>query len=116
MQAKATAGLHHPLRGAYRLTYDPDAPTGCMFGFLNVLLAAAIVANGGTDDSAVRALEESNPAAIMFSETHLAWQGPETVVTLNRPLLQQVRERILLSVGSCSFTEPVDESRALGWI
>lgn len=114
--AKATAGLHHPLRGAYRLTYETDAPTCRMFGFLNMLLAAAAIVNGGTDEEAVQMLEESNETTIMFSETQLSWQGPDGLVTFNRPLLQQVRERILLSVGSCSFTEPVDESRALGWI
>ena len=38
---KATAGLHHPLRGEYRLTYEPGSPHGMMFGFLNVFLAAA---------------------------------------------------------------------------
>ncbi|AMW04069.1 hypothetical protein [Gemmatimonas phototrophica] len=114
--AKATAGLHHPLRGTYRLTYDTDAPSCRMFGFLNVLLAAAVIANSGTDHDAMLMLDEADASTIMFSETHLAWQRPGGVIMLNRPLLQQVRERILLSVGSCSFTEPVDESRALGWI
>ena len=38
---KATAGLHHPWRNEYPLTYAPDAPCGTMFGFLNVLLSAA---------------------------------------------------------------------------
>ena len=29
---KATAGLHHPLRGQYRLTYDRPAPEAWMYG------------------------------------------------------------------------------------
>jgi hypothetical protein len=37
---KATAGLHHPLRAKYRLTYASDAPRGEMYGYLNVFLAA----------------------------------------------------------------------------
>ncbi|HET8796166.1 MAG TPA: hypothetical protein VFO89_00655, partial [Thermoanaerobaculia bacterium] len=40
---KATAGLHHPLRCVRPLTYEPDAPTGTMHGFLNVFLAAAML-------------------------------------------------------------------------
>ena len=43
---KATAGLHHPLRAEYRLTYAPDSPRGTMFGFLNVFLAAAFLRPG----------------------------------------------------------------------
>src|SRR5919107_178172 len=33
---KATAGLHHPLRAEYKLTYAADSPRGRMFGFLNL--------------------------------------------------------------------------------
>src|SRR5512133_2350561 len=36
---KATAGLHHPLRGEYALTYDAHSARATMFGFLNVFLA-----------------------------------------------------------------------------
>ncbi len=114
--AKATAGLHHPLRGAYRLTYEADAPTCRMFGFLNVMLAAALLVNGGADEQAELLLEESDPSHLEFNDIHVAWHGPEGPVALGRNVLQQVRERVLVSVGSCSFTEPVDESRALGWL
>lgn len=116
VRAKATAGLHHPLRGAYRLTYEDDAPTCRMFGFLNVLMAAAALANGGTDELALQLLDEQNPASIEFNDTHVAWHGVDGALTIARSTLQQVREYMLVSIGSCSFTEPVDESRALGWI
>ena len=39
---KATAGLHHAIRGEYPLTYAKDSPRGEMFGYLNVFIAAAI--------------------------------------------------------------------------
>src|SRR6185503_6096765 len=35
---KATAGLHHPVRAEYPLTYEPGCPRGVMHGFLNVFL------------------------------------------------------------------------------
>jgi hypothetical protein len=114
--AKATAGLHHPLRGAYRLTYEPEAATGRMYGFLNVALAVAHLENGGSDAEAVLLLEEADAGRIEFSDLHVAWYGPDRTLTFPRTALQQMRERGLMSIGSCSFTEPVDESRALGWL
>src|SRR5262245_11487411 len=51
---KATAGLHHPLRGNYRLTYAKDSPSCVMYGFLNIFLAACFVRiKGQNDDEAV---------------------------------------------------------------
>ena len=114
--AKATAGLHHPLRGAYRLTYEPDAATGRMYGFLNVALAVAHIGNGGSDADAVQLLEEADAGRIDFSDLHVAWHGPDRTITFTRELLQRMREGGLVSFGSCSFTEPVDDSRALGWL
>lgn len=114
--AKATAGLHHPLRGSYRLTYEPDAATGRMYGFLNVALAVAHLDSGGSDAEAVQLLEEADAGRIEFSDLHVAWHGPDRTITFTRDVLQQMREHGLVSVGSCSFTEPVDETRALGWL
>lgn len=114
--AKATAGLHHPLRGVYRLTYEADAPTGRMFGYLNVLLAAALLLNGGSEREGLALLDEADPATFECAESQIAWHGPDGLVTFGRNVLQQTRERCLASIGSCSFTEPVDEARGLGWV
>jgi hypothetical protein len=114
--AKATAGLHHPRRGAYRLTYEPDAATGRMYGFLNVALAVAHLESGGRVAEAIALLEEADAGRIEFSDLHVAWHGPERTLTFTRDVLQQMRAHGLVSFGSCSFTEPVDESRALGWL
>lgn len=112
--AKATAGLHHPLRGAYRLTYEDDAPMGSMFGFVNVFLAAALIAGGGSSDDAQLLLVESDATAFELNDHSIAWRGAHGVHHFDRALLQRVREGIMTSFGSCSFTEPVDESRRLG--
>lgn len=119
LPAKATAGLHHPLCGDYRLTYEADAPHGPMFGFLNVLLAAALVARGETaheDGEVIALLEDRNPAHFHVDDLQVAWTGPYDTVTFDRITLHEVRTSGLVSIGSCSFTEPVDEARALGWI
>jgi hypothetical protein len=105
---KATAGLHHPLRAEYPLTYDAGAASGVMFGYLNVFLAAAFMANGASDADAVGVLEERDPSAFSF-DGEIRWRGHALSATHAR----DVRDRVAVSFGSCSFREPVDELRAL---
>jgi hypothetical protein len=113
---KATAGLHHPVTGPYRLTYAADAPTGRMFGFVALLLATALVRQNGTDAMAQQLLEETRATAFELTDAEVSWHGPDGTVTFARDVLHPLRTNGLVSIGSCSFTEPVDESRALGWI
>lgn len=112
--AKATAGLHHALRGAYPLTYEAGAATGRMFGYLNVLLTAALLARGASHVDAIAMLEDSNWDNFEVNDLQIGWRGAEGDHVLDRVLLSQVRERVLVSFGSCSFTEPVEEARSLG--
>ena len=114
--AKATAGLHHPLRGNYRLRYDDGAPTSPMFGYLNVFMTAALLAGGGSKTDALLLLEESSPSALDVNDLHVGWRGADGLAAFDRALLQRVRHTLLVSFGSCSFTEPVEESRALGFV
>jgi hypothetical protein len=107
---KATAGLHHPLRATYRLTYLPDSASGTMYGYLNVMLATAAIAAGATDADAVRILEESDPAAFRFDDGGVAWHD----LRLTTVQLLETRRTRMTSFGSCSFREPLDELRAYG--
>lgn len=94
---KATAGLHHPL-------YHRDETIGVMMhGFLN-LLAASASARAGADAAAVQAILESEDAERL--RPGAAGLSAET--------LRDVREHAFVSYGSCSFTEPADDLRALG--
>lgn len=102
---KATAGLHHPLRGTYRLTYDGDAKSGEMFGFLNVFLAATLMRGALSDDDAQALLEESDESAFVIDDQTIAWH--EHVADLET--ITATRARFATSFGSCSFREPVDE-------
>jgi hypothetical protein len=106
---KATAGLHHPLRAAYRLTYEPGSDSGLMYGYLNVFLVAALLRQGASDSDAARLLEERDPAAIRVSDTGLEWED----YRLDLAALERTRSDGIVSFGSCSFTEPVGELRAL---
>ena len=105
---KATAGLHHPWRAEYPLTYAPDAPTGVMFGFLNLLMAVALLHAGLGELQATAALEERDPGAIQFGVDGLRWRGQ----ALAMPVLAQARDT-LVAFGSCSFRDPVGDLRAL---
>lgn len=107
---KATAGLHHPLRGAYRLTYDAASPTGTMYGFLNVFLAAALLRDGGSEEDAQRLLVENEATSLTFDAHGAEWRGRRFL----SPRLAQLRSRVAVSFGSCSFREPVHDLSALG--
>jgi hypothetical protein len=102
---KATAGLHHPLRGRYRTTDAPGAPSGDMFGFLNLLLAATLMRGTLSDEDARALLEESDESAFVIDDQTIAWR--ERVADLET--ITATRARFATSFGSCSFREPVEE-------
>lgn len=109
---KATAGLHHPLRGDYRLTYEPGSPNGRMFGFLNVFLAAALVHAGGADAEVLALLEESDARAFTVTPEALMWRDHRFTAAQ----LAAARRGLCRSFGSCSFTEPVEGLQQLHWL
>ncbi|MGH9658246.1 MAG: hypothetical protein ACRD96_06860, partial [Bryobacteraceae bacterium] len=92
---KATAGLHRAIRSAGG------------HGFLNVLVAAALADRGV--EVVTAALEEDSPAAFRFDSTVVAWREH----ALGEADIAAMRRR-LISFGSCSFDEPVEDLRALG--
>ena len=114
--AKATAGLHHPVCGTYRLTYEEGGPHGPMFGHLNLLLAAAALSRGTPVAVARALLTESDATRLRCDATQVTWNGDAGVVALDREAVAHTRASMLVSIGSCSFAEPVDELRAIGWI
>lgn len=102
---KATAGLHHPIRGSYRLTYEPNSASGTMYGFLNVFVAAALLHKGESESIVLKALEESDAAAFEFTDDAIAWRKHR----VDASELRAIRSTFATSFGSCSFREPVDE-------
>ena len=106
---KATAGLHHAVRGDYRLTYDPDAACAPMFGFLNLFAASALASAGVAQTALVPLLEERRGAALAFDGDGLRWRNQ--VVPLDR--IVHARHTLAVAFGSCSFEEPRDDLREL---
>lgn len=104
---KATAGLHHPLRGDYRLTYLPDANVGKMHGFINVFVAACFA-------FAHKTTSISELSEVLGSESASEFQISESAIgfgdlTVSGAEVQTIRSKWMMSFGSCSFTEPSDE-------
>lgn len=109
---KATAGLHHAMRGCYPLTYDVHAARAKMFGFLNVFFAATALHAGAIAPGDLgEVLEESSMESFRFDDDEMSWRGRVRVSTA---AIDAARPAALLSIGSCSFTEPVDDLRAIG--
>lgn len=106
---KLTAGLHHPVRAEYALTYAPDAPRGTMFGYLNTFTAAVLAWSGSDESLVLSALLSRSAADFHFSDEALAF-GENTVPTA---VVRDARENFIISFGSCSFREPVDDLAAL---
>lgn len=107
---KATAGLHHPLPGNYRLTYEPNSAVGTMHGFLNVAVLAALAYQQALPlDGAVALLTETSITPFQFSETGLGWRDR----TLSLEDIGVARQQFFRSLGSCSLQEPIADLKTL---
>ena len=107
---KATAGLHHPIRAEYPLTYAPDSPRAVMHGFLNVFIAAVFAWQGSPAFLLTEILEERDPRAFDFRDHELLWRG--RAITTSH--IKAARLEFAHSFGSCSFEEPAAGLRDLG--
>jgi hypothetical protein len=109
---KATAGLHHAVRGTRRLTYDQGSPVATMHGFLNVFLAASLAYYGATEVALRATLDETDPEAFHLDGDLIAWHDHR----LTSDQLERVRADFAVGFGSCSFTEPIDDLKAMAWL
>ncbi len=106
MPLKFTAGLHHPVR---RL--DPGLGV-TMHGFVNVFAAGVLAHARRLGEEQLRViLEDEDAGDFVFDEAGLCWRdhraGTAEIVAARRRVV---------SFGSCSFDEPHDDLRALGWL
>ncbi len=106
---KATAGLHHAVRGLREIV--PGGPRVKMHGFVNVFLGGALAFVGADETTVVKTLMEENPAAFRVDEDVLEWQDQMLI----SDQMERVRREFAISFGSCSFAEPVEDLRAMGW-
>jgi len=109
---KATAGLHHPVRGLHALTSEAAGPRATMHGFLNIFLAAALAWFGAGEAALMKTLSESSPAAFRLDDDVISWHEHELI----SDQLEQVRRHFAISFGSCSFAEPVRDLKEMRWL
>jgi len=109
---KATAGLHHPLRATRKLTCQEDSVSAIMHGFINVFVAAAVAYQGASQDDVINVLHEQSPVTFEWQKNALRWRDHR----LTTKQIKSVREKFAISFGSCSFTEPIQDLKALGWL
>jgi hypothetical protein len=84
------------------LTYETNAPTGAMHGFVNVFMAAAL------PDQAEEVLMSSE---FSFDDRGVHWRD----ITISPNEIASMRTRAI-SFGSCSFEEPIADLKELGWL
>lgn len=106
---KATAGLHHALRSLQPMTYEEGSPMTTMFGFLNVMIASALARKRFPVKDVQTALEEEDPRAFRFLDDGVAWRTYQ----LTTKDLRLARHGLILGIGTCSFTEPLADLKAL---
>ncbi len=108
---KCTAGLHHPLRCQKPLTYEKDAPTGMMNGFLNVFLAAGFLQQRFKPKLIRELLMDKREDNFLFNDDGVLWRQEYFISTSQ---LKNLRARGAISFGSCSFVEPIDDLKEIG--
>lgn len=106
---KATAGLHHPIRGSYRLTYDPGADSATMYGYLNLAIAAALAWRCDDPRLVEEALREEDREMVRIEGEALVWRRHR----FETSELARLRREFFHGFGSCSFQEPLDELAAV---
>ena len=103
---KATAGLHHPVR-SYREEVDAE-----MHGFVNVFGGATLARLHGLGaDALAEILSDTDPASFELGDG-LRWNR----LSATAAEVADARSQLALSYGSCSFDEPREDLRALGWL
>ena len=107
---KATAGLHHAIRGERALTYEPGGPRAVLHGFLNVFAAAAFAGIGAAPGELEEVLREEDESSFRFDADGLSWRH----LRASTDELARSRRDSASSFGSCSFAEPVADLRSLG--
>lgn len=104
---KFTAGLHHPIR------HMNHAARTYVHGFVNVFAAGILAYSLGLEHHDIRAiLEEEDPGAFSFSDEFLGWNDAEATISE----ITYARKHRVIAFGSCSFDEPREDLRALGWL
>jgi hypothetical protein len=104
VRMKFTAGLHHPF-----IHNDIEIGT-TMYGFINVFAAGIIamrhnISNHGME----KILTDESPGNFIFKDDTFSWKD----WNISTGEINFARKNLVVSFGSCSFDEPVDDLKLL---
>jgi hypothetical protein len=101
---KFTAGLHHPFR------HFNEGVQTYMHGFINMFAASVLNCSHNINRHEIKEiLLDENPDNFEFHDTFFKWKN---LVVLNS-LIEDARKDYIISFGSCSFEEPIDDLKVL---
>jgi hypothetical protein len=104
---KATQGLHHPFRHR-----DPELDAD-VHGFINLFTASALAhVHDLPVTKLIEIIAETDPQAFVIEPERLAWRDYDA----SADKIAESRRSVLTSFGSCSFSEPRDDLRTLGFV
>jgi hypothetical protein len=109
---KFTAGLHHPFQRSMRSGIS-SCGSDSMHGYFNVFFAAFAAHHCAISDGEVEELLlRSDSNDLVFGDEALRWGE----ITLPLDEIKRLRSSMVISFGSCSFIEPLDDAAKRGWI
>lgn len=102
---KCTAGLHHPVTH-----YDESVKTK-MYGFINIFGAGVLhCCHELNADVLIEILTDENAGNFKFTDNAFHWKNLYVLMSK----VKDARKEFILSFGSCSFDEPVEDLKSLG--
>ena len=120
---KFTAGLHHPIRH-HSGEYGTE-----MHGFINMFSASAFASTFPKPDNEQEKfrmfillshmIDCQNESDFDFTDDKMTWKvgdDRDSRFEISKETIEQSRENTAISFGSCSFQEPMDDLKQLGWM
>jgi len=120
---KCTAGLHHPIR------HFADEYDAHMHGFINTFGAGAFTSKFPEPRNSEEKFRmfillshmvgEQEANNFGFTDNKMIWKvgdDRETVFEFDVETIGNCRKKRMISYGSCSFQEPIDDLKQLGWM
>jgi len=120
---KFTAGLHHPIR------HFADEYDGFMHGFVNTFSAGIFATTFPKPKNSQEKyrmfillshmIDDQNAENFSFSNDSMSWKvedDRDTTFEIDAEKIENARKKGMISYGSCSFQEPIDDLTQLGWM
>ena len=120
---KFTAGLHHPIR------HFADEYDEFMHGFINTFGAGIFATTFPTPKNSQEKyrmfillshmIADQNAENFSFSNDSMSWKvgdDRDTEFEIDAEKIENARKKGMISYGSCSFQDPIDDLTQLGWM